>query len=333
MLVSLPLLRFRAGYAARVAGPLLCAVLASASAYPASYPDKPIRMIVAAAPGGSADALARTVQPVLAEILGQPVVIDNRAGASGIIGIELAAKSQPDGYTLLLNTSTHTTLPGLNAKLPFDLLKDFAPVSLIVSQANLLVVHPSVRASTVKDLVALARAKPDALNFASGGIGTSPHLAGELLKLTTGIRITHVPYKGSGPAITDLLGGHVQMMFVGPLAIAQHIKAGRLRVLAVSAGKRSATFPEVPTMAEAGFPGVESGTWYGVVAPGNTPKAVISRLYGAIKQAVHTPELGSRLASQGVDVVASAPEQFGPYIRSEIAKWTKVVKATGVRAE
>lgn len=302
-------------------------------AYSAAYPEKPIRLIVAAAAAGSADAMARTIQPFLTEILGQSIVIDNRAGASGIIGIDLVAKAVPDGYTLLVNTSTHTTLPSLNRKLPFDLAADFAPVSLIVSQPNFLVVHPSIPVQTAKDLVALAKEKPNTIFFASGGTGTSPHLAGELLKLTAGIQITHVPYKGTGPALTDLLGGHVQIMFVGPMAIAQHIKTGRLRMLAVSNKNRSVIFPQAPTMSEAGFPGVESGTWYGMAAPARTPKVIVNRLYAAIKQAVSVPELKSRFDAQGVDIVASSPETFGPYIADEISKLTKIVRAAGLRAE
>ena len=277
--------------------------------------------------------MARTIQPYLANLLGQSIVIDNRAGASGIIGIDLVAKAPPDGYTLLVNTSTHTTLPGLKAKLPFDLVKDFTPVSLVVSQANFLVVHPSVPAKSVKELVAFAKARSSPINFASGGVGTSPHLAGELLNLVAGVKMAHVPYKGAGPALVDLLGAHVQIMFVGPLAIAQHIKAGRLRVLAVSNSRRSSVFPEVPTMAEAGFRGVESGTWYGIAAPSKTPKATVDRLYAAIKQGVSTPELRSRFELQGVEIVASSPAEFAPYILEQIAKLTKLVRAAGLRPE
>jgi tripartite-type tricarboxylate transporter receptor subunit TctC len=299
----------------------------------AAYPEKPIRLMVAAAAGGSADAMARTLQPALADILGQPIVVDNRAGASGIIGIELVAHAPPDGYTLLVSTSTHTTLPSLKSKLPFDLVRDFAPVSLVVSQPNFLVVHPSVQAQSVKELVALAKARPGTINFASGGVGTSPHLGGELLNLAAGIKMTHVPYKGTAPALVDLLGGHVQIMFVGPLAIVQHIKSGRLRVLAVADRKSSPVFPGVPTMAEAGYPGVESGTWYGIAAPARTPKAILDRLYAAIKQAANSPELKARFDAQGVDVIASSPAQFTPFVAEEIAKLTKVVRAAGIKPE
>jgi len=319
-----------AAHAARVFASL--ALTASAVAVSAaSYPERPVRLIVAAAAGGSADAMARTLQPHLADLLGQSIIVDNRAGASGIIGMEIVAKAAPDGYTLLTSTSTHTTLPSLKSKLPFDLVRDFAPVSLVVSQANYLVVHPAVPAKSVKELVALAKEKP--LVFASGGVGTSPHLAGELLNLAAGIKLTHVPYKGTAPALADLLGAHVQMMFVGPLAIAQHIKTGRLRVLAIADRKRSAVFPDVPTMIEAGYKGVESGTWYGISAPARTPSAVLERVHGAIRQAVASPDLKGRFDAQGVEIVASSPTEFAPFVAQEIEKFTRVVRAAGLRPE
>jgi tripartite-type tricarboxylate transporter receptor subunit TctC len=321
----------RTAHAARrlVATLALAAVATASSAAP--YPERPIRLMVAAAAGGSADAMARTIQPHLADLLGQSIIVDNRAGASGIIGMEIVAKAAPDGYTLLTSTSTHTTLPSLKSHLPFDLVRDFAPVSLVVSQANYLVVHPSVPAKSVKELVALAKEKP--INFASGGVGTSPHLAGELLNLAAGIKLTHVPYKATAPALADLLGAHVQMMFAGPLAIAQHIKTGRLRVLAISDRKRSVAFPDVPTMTESGYKGVESGTWFGIAAPARTPSAVLERLHGAIRQAVASPELKGRFDAQGVEIVASSPREFTPFVAQEIEKFTRVVRAAGLRPE
>jgi len=299
----------------------------------ARYPSKPIRLIVPFAPAGSADALARTIQPALSEALGQTPVIDNRPGASSTIGTALTAKAVPDGYTLLLITTTHTVNPSLMTKLPFDTVKDFAAVSLIVSQPNILAVHPSVPAKSVNELVALARSKPNTLNFASGGNGSSPHLSGELLKLVAGIRITHIPYKGSGPGVTDLLGGHVQMMFAGPLAIEQHIKNGRLRALAIADKRRSPVLPDVPTMSEAGFAGVETGTWYGLLAPARTPRAIVTQIHGAIVRVLQTPDTRSRLVSQGVDIVGSSPDEFEKFIIAEVAKWSKVVQQAGVRAE
>ena len=306
---------------------------AALAADAAAYPSRPIRMIVPFAPAGSADALARTIQPALSEALGQTLVIDNRPGASSTIGTDMAAKAAPDGYTLVLVTTTHTVNPSLIAKLPFDTVKDFAAVSLVVSQPNILVVHPSVAAKSVKELVALAKAKPDTLNFASGGNGSSPHLSGELFKIVAGVQITHVPYKGSGPGVTDLLGGHVQLMFAGPLALEQQIKSGRLRALAVADKRRSAVLPDVPTMAEAGFPGVETGTWYGMLAPARTPPAIIAQVQRAIVRILQAPDMKSRMVNQGVDIVASGPAEFEKFIIAEIAKWSRVVKAAGVRAD
>jgi len=299
----------------------------------AVYPTRPVRLIVPFAPAGSADALARTLQPSLSEALGQPVVIDNRPGASSTIGTEMAARAAPDGYTLVMITTTHTVNPSLLAKLPYDSVKDFSPVSLVVSQPNILVVHPSVPVKSVKELVALAKAKPNSLNFASGGNGSSPHLSGELFKLVAAIEITHIPYKGSGPGVTDLLGGHVQMMFAGPLALEQHIKSGRLRALAVADRRRSTVVPDIPTMTEAGFPGVETGTWYGILAPARTPPAIVTSLQRTIARTVQMPDLKSRIVNQGVDIVASSPDDFHKFIIAEIAKWSRVVQKAGVRVD
>jgi len=312
-----------------VAFVLSCAHAADTGPYPA----KPIRLIVPFAPAGSADALARTIQPALSEALGQTLVIDNRPGASSTIGTDMAAKAAPDGYTLVLVTTTHTVNPSLIAKLPFDTVKDFAPVSLVVSQPNILVVHPSVAAKSVKELVAMAKAKPGGMNFASGGNGSSPHLSGELFNIVAGTRITHIPYKGSGPGVTDLLGGHVQMMFAGPLALEQHIKSGRLRPLALADKRRSTILPDVPTMAEAGFPGVETGTWYGILAPARTPPAVVAHVQREIVRILQAADLKARILNQGVDIVASSPADFEKFIIAEVAKWSRVVKAAGVRAD
>ena len=299
----------------------------------AVYPARPVRLIVPFGPAGSADALARTLQPSLSDTLGQPVVIDNRPGASSTIGTEMAARAAPDGYTLVMITTTHTVNPSLLAKLPYDSVKDFSPVSLVVSQPNILVVHPSVPVKSVKELVALAKAKPNSLNFASGGNGSSPHLSGELFKLVAAIEITHIPYKGSGPGVTDLLGGHVQMMFAGPLALEQHIKSGRLRALAVADRRRSTVVPDIPTMTEAGFPGVETGTWYGILAPARTPPAIVTSLQRTIARTVQMPDLKSRIVNQGVDIVASSPDDFHKFIIAEIAKWSRVVQKDGVRVD
>lgn len=304
-----------------------------AAADTAPYPSRPIRLVVPFAPAGSADTLARTIQPSLSEVLGQSVVIDNRPGASSTIGTDMVAKAAPDGYTLGLITTTHTVNPSLLAKLPYDTVRDFAAISLVVSQPNILVVHPSVPVKSVRELVALAKAKPGTLNFASGGNGSSPHLSGELFKLVAGVAITHIPYKGSGPGVTDLLGGHVQMMFAGPLALEQHIRSGRLRPLAIADKRRSTVLPDVPTMAEAGFAGVETGTWYGMLAPARTLPATVTQIHRAIVRILQAPELKSRIVNQGVDIVGSGPAEFEKLIIAEIAKWSRVVKAAGVRVD
>ena len=325
------ILQFPARYA--IALTLACSAAAATAAEQGAYPTKPIRFIVPFAPGGSADALARTIQPALSEGLGQTLVIDNRPGASSTIGTDMAAKAVPDGYTLLMVTTTHTVNPSLISKLPFDTVKDFAPVSLVVSQPNILVVHPAVAAKSVRELVALATAKPGTLNFASGGNGSSPHLSGELFKIVAGIQITHVPYKGSGPGVTDLLGGHVQMMFAGPLALEQQIKSGRLRALAIADRRRSPVFPELPTMTEAGFAGVETGTWYGILAPARTPPAIVAHVQKTIVRILQAPDLKSRILNQGVDIVANSPDEFGKLIIAEVAKWSRVVKTAGIQAD
>jgi len=326
-------LLFRSLAARAFATACITSVFNADAADHAVYPARPVRLIVPFAPAGSADALARTLQPSLSDTLGQPVVIDNRPGASSTIGTEMAARAAPDGYTLVMITTTHTVNPSLLAKLPYDSVKDFAPVSLVVSQPNILVVHPSVPVKSVKELVALAKAKPNTLNFASGGNGSSPHLSGELFKLVAAIEITHIPYKGSGPGVTDLLGGHVQMMFAGPLALEQHIKSGRLRALAVADRRRSTVVPDIPTMTEAGFPGVETGTWYGILAPARTPPAIVTSLQRTIARTVQMPDLKSRIVNQGVDIVASSPDDFHKFIIAEIAKWSRVVQKDGVRVD
>ena len=298
-----------------------------------AFPTKPIRLIMPFAPGGSADNLGRIIQPALGEALGQQLVIDNRPGASSIIGTDLTAKALPDGYTVLMVTTTHTVTPSLVPKLPFDPIKDFAGVSVVVTQPNILAVHPSVPVKSVKELIALAKAKPNTLNFASGGNGSSPHLSGELLKMVAGIQITHVPYKGSGPGVTDLLGGHVQMMFAGPLAFEQYIKADRLRALAVADKRRSSLLPDVPTMTEAGFPGVETGTWYALLVPAKTPRPVVDQLYGAVAKIMQQPDMKKRMAGQGVDIVASTPQQTDKMLVEETTKWAKLVKAANIKAD
>jgi len=308
---------------------LACATVAAA----APYPSRPVRIIIPFSTGGGADNFGRALQPGLAGALGQPLVLDNRPGASAIIGTELAARAAPDGYTMLLITTTHTVTPALAKKLPYDAANDFAAVSLAVAQPNVLVVHPSVPARSVKELVALARAKPAVLTYASGGSGSSPHLGGELLQMVAGVKLTHVPYKGSGPGIVAVLGNQVTMMFVGPLSIESHVAAGRLRALATADRKRSAVLPDVPTVSEAGYGGVESGTWYGFVAPARTPRPVLDAFHAAVVKSLAVPEMKSRLLAQGVEIVGDGPQEFDRRLREEIVKWDKLVKAAGITAE
>ena len=298
-----------------------------------AYPSKPVRIIVPFSPGGSADNLARAMQPALSAALGQTLVLDNRGGAGGIIGTELAARSAPDGYTILLITTTHTVNPSLMKKLPYDSMKDFAAVSLAVTQPNILAVHPSLQAKTVKELIALGRNKSTHLTYASGGNGSSPHLSGELLKIVSGVDITHVPFKGSGPGVAALLGGQVTMMFAGPLAFEAHLKSGKLRALAVADRKRSVTVPDLPTMAEAGFPGVETGTWYGFLAPSGTPRPVLQTFHDAVLKVMAAPEMNTRLLAQGVEIVGAGPPEFERIVRAEIDKWAKLVKRAAITAE
>jgi tripartite-type tricarboxylate transporter receptor subunit TctC len=311
---------------------LACAKATAAESH-AAYPSKPVRIIIPFSPGGGADNLARTLQPALSSALGQPLVLDNRPGASSIIGTELAVRAAPDGYTIVLITTTFTVTPALVKKLPYDPVKDLAGASLTVTQPNVLVVHPSLPAKSVKDLVALARAKPAVLTYASGGSGSSPHLGGELLQMVAGVKLTHVPYKGSGPGVIAVLGNQVTMMFVGPLTIEQHVASGRLRALATADKKRSAVLPEVPTIAESGFPGVESGTWYGFAAPAKTPRPVLDTFHGAVLKALAMPDTRSRLLAQGVEIVGGSPRDLDQTIRDEVAKWSKLVKAAGITAE
>lgn len=316
---------------------LLAAALAWTSAAPAAepaaYPNRPVRIIIPFSTGGGADNLARTLQPGLAGALGQPLVLDNRPGASAVIGTELAARAAPDGHTLVLVTTTHTVTPALAKKLPYDPVADFAGVSLAVTQPNVLVVHPSAPAKSMKDLIALAKSKPAQLTYASGGGGSSPHLGGELLQMVAGVRLTHVPYKGSGPGVIAVLGNQVTMMFVGPLSVETHVAAGRLRALATADRKRSAVLPDVPTVAEAGYAGVESGTWYGFLAPAKTPRAAVDVFHAALAKAMSAPEMKGRLLAQGVEIVGSSPREFDRTIREEAAKWDKLVKTAGITAE
>lgn len=298
------------------------------------YPARPIRLIVPYPPGGSADILARTIGQKAGEGLGQTFVIDNRPGAGTAIGTDALAKSAPDGYTIMLGTvSSHAINPALNTKLPFDPIKDFTPVSLVASVPFAMIVHPSVAAKSVREFVALARAKPATLNYSSAGSGTSNHLAGELLKSMASIDIAHIPYKGSAPALNDLLAGQVSLMFDLVVTAAPHVKSGAVRALAVTGSKRSPVLPDVPTIAESGIDGYEVSAWFGIFAPAGVPRTIVERLNAEFTKALNDADLRQRLAKDGSEPLTSTPDEFASYLRSEVDKWAKVVKASGMKVD
>ena len=315
---------------------LLCAALLG-TGMPAGaqqYPTRPVRFVVPFAPGGSTDTLARTIGVKLVDALGQQVVVDNRPGGNGDIGMMIVAKAPPDGHTIVLGYIANLAIaPSLYAKMPYDPVKDFAPITQPASSPNVLTAHPSVQAKTLQELIALAKVKPGQVSFASTGVASVGHLTGELINNLAGIRMTHVPYKGSGQAVTDILGGHVQVMFSGFSSTLHHIKAGKLRALAVTGPKRSNALPEVATIAEQGFPGVEATAWYGILAAAGTPKPVVTRLHGELVKILKLPDVTQKLEALGFEIVGSTPEQLGAYIRSEIKKWEKVVRASGAKPD
>jgi len=299
-----------------------------------AYPSKPIRMIVPFPPGGPNDILGRVVAAKLTEQLGQQVVVDNRGGAGGIIGAEIAARSAADGHTLLLSgTASMAINPGLHKKLPYDPLKDFAPISMLATAPSLLTVHPSLAVRSVKDLITLAQAKPGKLNFVSAGHGTPPHLAGELFKSMTGVDMVHVPYKGGGPALADLLAGQVELYFSGISSVLPFVKENRLRGVAVTSAKRTAVLPDTPTVSESGLPGFEVSNWYAVAAPAATPPAIIKRLNAEILTVLTVPELKKRFFELAADPFGSTPEQLAAYNRTELVKWARAIKAAGITPE
>jgi tripartite-type tricarboxylate transporter receptor subunit TctC len=305
-----------------------------ASAQTTAYPTKPVRLVVPFPPGGTTDILARAVAQTLSEAWGQQVIVDNHPGAGGNNGSDLVAKAPHDGYTLLMGTvGTHAINPSLYAKMPYDHVKDFTPVILVAGVPNVLVVNPSVPAHSVEELIALAKANPGKLNFASSGNGTSIHLSGELFKTMTGTQITHVPYKGSAPALTDLMGGQVQLMFDNLPSSLAFIKAGKLRALAVTTSTRSAALPDVPTLAESGLPGFEASSWFGVLAPAGTPREIVVKLNGAIDAWLASAGAREKLAAQGAIAAGGPPDAFVRHIATETAKWAKVVKASGAHTD
>jgi tripartite-type tricarboxylate transporter receptor subunit TctC len=298
------------------------------------YPDRPIRFILPFAAGGPSDIVARVFAARLSEALRQQVVVDNRGGASGLIAYEIGARAIPDGYTLLLGVIGALSInPNLYAKLPYDAQRDFAPISLLSASPYVLVVAPGLPAHSVKELVAFAGATPGGLNYASGGVGTGNHLSAELFKLATGLNLTHVPYKGASQAVTDVMSGRIQLMFINLLPAQPYIKAGRMRALAVTSARRSAAAPDIPTMIETGVADFEVTSWHGLIAPAKTPGAIIRQLHAEVAKIARRQDTRELLGAQGSDVIGSTPEEFASFIKSEITKWGRVIKAAGIKPE
>jgi tripartite-type tricarboxylate transporter receptor subunit TctC len=308
-------------------------VLPMAAQAQATYPDKPIRFVVPYPPGGGTDVVARIVQMRLQAALGQSVLIDNKGGAGGSLGTDLVAKSAPDGYTVLFTLSSHTINPAIFPKLPYDTLKDFEPVGLVASLPQILVANTALPVRTVADVVAQAKAAPDKFSFASVGNGSPGHLAGELMVIRTGAPMIHIPYRGGGPAVTDVMGGQVPYLWVSIPAAAQHVKAGKLRALAVSTVKRSAAFPDVPTMQEAGVADFEVDSWYAMLVPAKTPKAIVDKLNKALNTVLAEPAIRAQLLEQGAEAVGGTPEALGKTIAAELPKWAKLAKDANIKAD
>jgi tripartite-type tricarboxylate transporter receptor subunit TctC len=313
---------------------LLALAVASFSALAQSYPSRPVHIVVPYSAGGGTDIVARAVGQKLSDKWGQSVIVDNRVGANGIIGADAVAKAPADGHTLLMSTSAEVSInPHLYANIPYDAERDFAPITLITITPLVVAVNPGVPAKTVQELVALAKAKPGTLGFATPGNGSSQHLTGEMLMLAAGIKLVHVPYKGAGRSIPDVIAGQVPMGIYGVLTISQHAKAGRLRMLAVTTSRRSSAYPDLPTLAESGLPGVDTSLWFGLIAPAATPKPVIGKIHDDVVAALKLPDLSERIASQGGDIVGSTPAEFTAFIAAESEKFAKIIRQAGVKLE
>ncbi len=309
-------------------------VAAAGGALAQAWPSKSIRFVIPYPPGGASDVTARTLGIKLSEALGQPVVIENRPGANGIIALENVAKSPPDGYTLLMaNLGPNAINAAVYSKLPYDSIKDFTPIMLTTLVPQILVVNPALPVTSVKELIALAKAQPGKLNFASAGNGSSNHLSGELFKSMTGVQITHVPYKGDTPAMTDVISGQVAMMFPTAIAATPHVKSGRLRALAVTSRKRVGSLPDLPTVEEAGVPGFEAVSWGGVMGPGGMPRDIVVKLHAELARILKMPDVSEKLSGLGAEIVASTPEEFAAYLQAEIAKWGKVARDANVKLD
>lgn len=312
---------------------LTCLAYSTSAHAQQAYPSKPIRFISPFAPGGGNDIISRAVAQKLAENVKQQVIVDNRPGANGIIGTEMAARSAPDGYTVVLIPSGHAVNASLHRKLPYDSIKDFTPITLVGSSPLILAVHPSLPVKSVKELAALAKARPGQLTYGSAGIGSSGHLGGALFEVLTGAKMVHVPYKGMSLAITDVISGQVSLVFGTSASVMQHARSGRMRALATTGAQRATALPDLPTVAEAGVPGYEAGLWYGFVGPARIPPDIVRRLNGELVAVLKTPEVRERLASQGVEATPTTPEEFGRLLVSDLERWAKVVQRAGIRLE
>jgi tripartite-type tricarboxylate transporter receptor subunit TctC len=298
-----------------------------------NFPSRPIRLISPFAAGGGNDLLSRTMGLEMSKGLGQAIVVDNRPGANTIVGMEIVAGAPPDGYTMIMTSSTQAINATLYPKLPYDSIKDFSPISLIASTPLIIAVPPALPVRNIQELIAMAKAKPGAVLYPSAGTGNATHLGGELFAVMAGVQLTHVPYKGAGPGLNDLIAGRLQTVFATAPSVMGFVKSGRLRAIAVTSSKRSALMPELPTVAESGVPGYEASSWYGLIAPAKTPRPVILRLNAEAKRALAVPEINERLIAQGVDPVGNSPEEFAAYVRTEITKWAKVIKASGAKPD
>jgi tripartite-type tricarboxylate transporter receptor subunit TctC len=317
----------------RLGAALLAAGAGAARAQPAPWPSRPVRMVIAFAPGGPTDIVARVIAQKLSEQLGQPVIVENRPGAGGNLAAEIVAKAPPDGYTLFYNTSAITIGPALYGKVNYDTLKDFAPISTTATNPMVLMVHPSLPPKTAKEFVDYAKAHPGKLNYGSSGSGTITHLATAALASQLGLQMTHVPYKGSAPALVDLAAGNVQLMTDTVNSAMPYLKDGRMRALAVTMPRRLAVLPDVPTLSETVMPGMEMTAWQGIVAPAGTPAPVIQRVHAEVQRALASPDVRAKLQAAGTEILGSTPEEYAAYIRSEMARWAKIVKETGAKAD
>jgi tripartite-type tricarboxylate transporter receptor subunit TctC len=319
--------------ALRAAVYTFASVALAGAAHAQNYPVKPVRMIVPFVPGGNTDIIARAFSPAMSEIIGQQIVVENRGGAGGVIGTEVVARAAPDGYIILMVSAGHTINPAMVKKLPYDSVKDFAPISIIADVPTAFVVHPSLPAKSVKEFIVIAQARPGQINYSSAGVGTVGHLSAELLSSMTKIKLVHVPYKGTGQAMVDLVAGQVQMQFPSMPAAIQHVQTGRLRMIAQTGKQRSSAAPTTPTMEEAGVPGFVVSSGFGLMAPAGTPRAVIEKLHDALVRALNDPRVKDNLAKQGAEVVASSPDEYDQFNRAEIAKWVRVVTQAGIAPE